>query len=38
MAIQLYTATPLPIETLLAWEKSGEIAIPAHGGEDQGVF
>jgi hypothetical protein len=28
MATQRYTVTPHPIETLLAWVKSGEIAIP----------
>jgi hypothetical protein len=27
-ATQRYTATPHPIETLLTWVKSGEIAIP----------
>ena len=28
MPTQRYTVTPHPIETLLAWIKSGEIAIP----------
>lgn len=28
MATQRYTVTPHPVETLLAWVKSGEIAIP----------
>jgi hypothetical protein len=28
MATQRYTVTPHPIETLLTWVKSGEIAIP----------
>lgn len=28
MAIQRYTVTPHPIDTLLTWVKSGEIAIP----------
>src|SRR5438477_3599161 len=28
MATQRYTVTPQPIETLLTWVKSGEIAIP----------
>jgi len=28
MALQLYSVTPHPIETLLTWVKSGEIAIP----------
>ncbi len=28
MATQGYLVTPHPIETLLTWEKSGEIAIP----------
>ncbi|WP_237561018.1 hypothetical protein, partial [Elioraea sp. Yellowstone] len=28
MATQRYSVTPHPIETLLTWVKSGEIAIP----------
>src|SRR3989339_1578334 len=28
MATQRYSVTPYPIETLLTWVKSGEIAIP----------
>ncbi|MGH7494893.1 MAG: hypothetical protein ACREOO_21180 [bacterium] len=28
MATQRYTVTPHPIETLLTWVKSGEVAIP----------
>lgn len=28
MATQLYSVTPHPIDTLLTWVKSGEIAIP----------
>ena len=28
MATQRYSVTPQPIETLLTWVKSGEIAIP----------
>jgi hypothetical protein len=33
MSTQRYSVTPQPIETLLAWVKSGETAIP-----DKGLF
>ena len=29
MATQRYSVTPHPVDTLLTWVKSGEIAIPA---------
>jgi len=28
MSTQLYSVTPQPVETLLTWVKSGDIAIP----------